>query len=83
MGTKKASKMILKNTISNKIVHRVKCNGCGKYPIIGSRFKCAVCEGFDYCEECEHKLSEKHNHPFLKIYEPKMAPVFFKCQTKK
>ena len=83
MGTKKASKMILKNTISNKIVHRIKCNGCGKYPIIGSRFKCAVCEGFDYCEECEHKLSEKHNHPFLKIYEPKMAPVFFKCQTKK
>ena len=81
-GTKRANKIILKNKI-NKIVHRVKCNGCGRYPIIGCRFKCAVCEGFDYCEECENKLSEKHNHPFLKIYEPKMAPVFFKCQTKK
>ena len=81
-GTKKANAMKLKNKI-NTIIHKIKCNGCGRYPIIGCRFKCAVCEGFDYCEECENKLSEKHNHPFLKIYEPKMAPVFFKCQTKK
>ena len=73
-----------KEKISNKIVHfGVKCDGCGKFPIIGSRFKCAVCDNFDYCEDCEEKLSEKHNHPFLKIYEPKMKPAFIKCVTRK
>ena len=73
-----------KDKISNKIMHfGVKCDGCGAYPIVGCRFKCAVCDDFDYCEGCEQKLSEKHNHPFLKIYEPKMKPIFFKCDTKK
>lgn len=60
-----------KEKISNKIVHfGVKCDGCGKYPIIGCRFKCAYCHNFDYCEDCEKKLGEKHNHPFIKIKEP-------------
>ena len=73
-----------KDKISNKIMHfGVKCDGCGAFPIVGCRFKCAVCDDFDYCEECEKKLSEKHNHPFLKIYEPKMKPIFFKCVPKK
>ncbi len=72
------------NKISDKIVHfGVKCDGCGVFPIVGCRYKCATCDNFDYCEECEKKLSEKHNHPFLKIYEPKMKPVFFKCYQKK
>ena len=86
-GTRKNAKILLKNKNkkinSFNLLHRVKCNGCGSYPIYGCRFKCAVCESFDYCEDCEMKFSEKHNHPFLKIYEPSMAPVFFKCQTKK
>ena len=70
--------------ISDKIVHfGVKCDGCGVFPIVGCRYKCAVCDNFDYCEKCESKLAEKHNHPFLKIYEPKMKPVFFKCFQKK
>ena len=73
-----------KDKISNKVMHfGVKCDGCGAYPIVGCRFKCAVCDDFDYCETCENKLSEKHNHPFLKIYEPKMNPIFFKCVPKK
>ena len=73
-----------KDKISNKIMHfGVKCDGCGAFPIVGCRFKCAVCDDFDYCEECEKKFSEKHNHPFLKIYEPKMKPIFFKCVPKK
>ena len=61
----------------------VKCDGCGTFPIIGCRFKCAVCDNFDFCEECENKLGEEHNHPFLKIYEPKMTPISFKCLEKK
>ena len=73
-----------KENASDKIMHfGVKCDGCGAFPIVGCRFKCAICDNFDYCEECEKKLSEKHNHPFLKIYEPKMNPLFFKCLTKK
>ncbi len=69
-----------KEKIANKIVHfGVKCDGCGSFPIIGCRFKCAVCNNFDYCEQCEKKFSEKHNHPFLKIYEPKMNQLYFKC----
>ena len=72
-----------KEKISNKVMHfGVKCDGCGAYPIVGCRYKCAVCNNFDYCEQCEKKLSEKHNHPFLKIYEPKMNPIFFKCIQK-
>ena len=82
------TKLILKNHFVkkdkkiNNIIHKVKCNGCGSFPIIGSRFKCGVCEGFDYCENCEKKYSNNHNHPFLKIYDPTMAPTFFKCKTK-
>lgn len=72
------------NRIADKIVHfGVKCDGCGVFPIVGCRYKCATCDNFDYCEKCENKLAEKHNHPFLKIYEPKMSPVFFKCFQKK
>ena len=84
-GTKKASLKLRKKSflqhkdLPSKIFHKVKCRECGGFPIFGIRFKCAICENFDYCEECENKLSEKHNHPFLKIYEPKMAPVYFKC----
>ena len=87
-GTKKASlKLRNKNFLQHKdlpskILHKVKCRGCGGFPIFGIRFKCAICESFDYCEECENKLSGKHNHPFLKIYEPKMTPVYFKCFSK-
>ena len=72
-----------KENVSNKIIHfGVKCDGCGKFPIVGIRYKCAVCNDFDYCEDCENKYSEKHNHPFLKIYEPKMKPAFFQIFNK-
>lgn len=56
---------------SNPVIHStVSCDGCGKFPIIGIRYKCAVCKNFDYCEKCEEKYSEEHKHPFIKIYKP-------------
>ena len=62
-----------KENDAKKIIHfGVKCDQCQKFPIIGVRFKCAVCPNFDYCEECEKKFAEKHKHAFYKIYEPKM-----------
>jgi len=42
-------------------------------PIIGNRYKCAVCEDFDYCEKCEESID--HPHPFLKIKNESQHPV--------
>ena len=63
-----------------KPVHEgICCDGCGTKNIVGCRYKCAVCHNFDYCEECEEKLSEKHLHPFIKIYNPEMKIASIKC----
>jgi len=65
-----------KENVAKKVIHHgVKCDQCQKCPIIGIRFKCAVCPDFDYCEECEKKFADKHNHAFYKIYEPKMRQL--------
>ena len=61
-----------KNENEKPIHYNYICDGCNKNPIVGCRYKCAVCEDFDYCEECEKKYSETHQHPFIKIYKPQM-----------
>ena len=62
-----------KENVAKKAIHYgVMCDKCKKIPIIGVRFKCAVCPDFDFCEECEKKFAAQHNHAFYKIYEPKM-----------
>ena len=50
----------------------VKCNGCGVTPIVGVRYKCAVCQDFDLCEKCEASSKTKHDarHKMLRIYKP-------------
>jgi len=59
--------------IENKQTHyRVTCDGCGVNPIVGARYKCAVCNDFDYCEKCEATID--HPHPFLKIKNPAHHP---------
>lgn len=69
------------NPSSEKILHfGVTCNGCGISPIEGSRFKCTVCDNFDYCEKCEERFRDEHFHPFLKIHSPNLAPVYIKCE---
>lgn len=46
-------------TLEEKPIHKlVICDGCEVFPLVGIRYKCAVCEDFDYCETCE----EKHPH---------------------
>ena len=63
-----------------KAVHSMYiCDGCGMDPIVGARYKCTVCDDFDYCEACEEKFRNEHKHPFLKIYRPSMAPIDIKC----
>jgi uncharacterized CHY-type Zn-finger protein len=51
----------------------VECDGCGIAPIRGIRYKCAVCQDFDYCAHCEENLG--HEHPFLKIRNQGGAPT--------
>ena len=47
-----------------KDVHRnVTCDDC----IAGTRYKCSICDNFDYCENCEEMYKNEHNHPFFKI----------------
>lgn len=57
-----------------QVVHQeVRCDGCQAFPIIGIRYKCAVCPDFDLCEKCENSCN--HDHPFLKIREIKHTPL--------
>lgn len=42
-------------------------------PIIGIRYKSAVTENFDFCENCE--ACKDHSGPFFKIRTPNKAPV--------
>ena len=71
------------NQNNNKKVHiGYACDGCGVNPIVGNRYKCAVCSNFDFCEECEEKNKDSHLHPFIKIYSPEIAPLDVKCEFK-
>ena len=68
----------IKNFENRKIHPGVICDGCDG-AIIGIRYKCAICDNFDYCEKCEEKYKLKHGHPLLKINSPEMCPYFIKC----
>lgn len=58
---------------TGEVVHEyVTCDGCGKKPIVGIRYKCSICHDFDFCEQCESKGD--HPHAFLKIRRPEHAP---------
>ena len=44
------------------------------FPIVGMRYKCRVCDDFDFCEACFK--SKKHKHPFSRIAEPGKSAVY-------
>ena len=68
-----------KQNVAKKVIHfGVECDQCKKFPIVGVRYKCAVCPDFDFCEDCEKKFADKHNHAFYKIYEPQMRHLIKK-----
>ena len=75
----KVNNLIKKEEPKENEHSKVICDGCGMKPIVGVRYKCTVCENFDYCENCEKTLGEAHQHPFLKIRKPELAPVQIQC----
>jgi Ca2+-binding EF-hand superfamily protein len=53
------------------VVHRgITCNACGTKPIRGVRWRCANCNDFDLCSECEATNSHIKTHIFYKIKVP-------------
>ena len=57
---------------------KIKCNIC-EMNIQGIRYLCGVCKEFNMCENCEKKEGKEHGHPLLKIRNPDLAPISFKC----
>eukprot|EP00927_Polykrikos_kofoidii_P078181 TRINITY_DN75031_c0_g1_i1.p1 TRINITY_DN75031_c0_g1~~TRINITY_DN75031_c0_g1_i1.p1 ORF type:complete len:726 (-),score=150.66 TRINITY_DN75031_c0_g1_i1:196-2373(-) len=53
------------------IHHGVVCDGCDKGPIVGPRYKCAVCDDYDLCGVCfSHKADVHPDHDFQCIATP-------------
>ena len=82
---KNTRRMGFKNTkyCQRGIVHsNVMCDGCGLLPLTGWRYKCAVCDDYDLCENCEERLAVRHNHPLIKLYYSLMQNKFEDCHLK-
>ena len=61
-------------SMSISAIHsNIKCELCSRQPIVGIRYKCAVCPNYNLCEECEEKNYETkaHPHDFLRIRDPR------------
>ena len=66
-----------RNYLNRGILHsKVMCDGCGMLPIEGWRYKCAICEDYNLCENCEERIGRKHFHPFLKLTSSVMIRQF-------
>lgn len=51
------------------VYHGVICSECrDEYGIIGVRYQCVFCEGFNLCEKCEGRLD--HAHSLVKVKVP-------------
>lgn len=71
---KKGKESSVGASVPNGSIHsNVTCDGCGVYPIVGSRFKCSVRENFDLCETCE--TSQIQPFPMIKVYTKEQAPA--------
>ncbi|KAH7340906.1 hypothetical protein B0J17DRAFT_653277 [Rhizoctonia solani] len=45
----------------------IRCDICGVYPLVGTRYKCAECPDWDVCQNCLEKASKHHpNHTFIR-----------------
>jgi len=68
------------HTLPDSVVHyRVQCDGCGKNPICGMRYKCATCDDYDLCQDCIRRAGEIHDPTHLFYPIPRSFPMG-KCQ---
>ncbi|KAL9110586.1 MAG: hypothetical protein Q9227_004944 [Pyrenula ochraceoflavens] len=59
------------NSRKDFFVHRgVQCNGCGRMPIRGIRYRCSNCSDYDLCETCEAMQVHTRTHVFYKLRIP-------------
>ncbi|KAE9610096.1 putative PB1 domain, Zinc finger, ZZ-type, Next to BRCA1, central domain-containing protein [Lupinus albus] len=57
--------------ISNGMIHRgVQCDGCGVYPIVGSRFNSKVKENFDLCSICFNTMGTVADYNRIDRFHP-------------
>ena len=68
--------LLMKNNTQNNTIHSgVKCISCGALPIKGLRYKCVICNNFNYCEKCKKNLSKEHKHPFYIFFDSRKRPI--------
>ncbi|KHJ80293.1 zinc finger, ZZ type, partial [Oesophagostomum dentatum] len=59
----------------NEAVHRnVVCDVCDAPFIVGTRYKCIVCDDFDLCQNCE-RTGVHSNHGMVRIVDPMRTHV--------
>eukprot|EP01098_Paradermamoeba_levis_P015065 TRINITY_DN7460_c0_g1_i1.p1 TRINITY_DN7460_c0_g1~~TRINITY_DN7460_c0_g1_i1.p1 ORF type:complete len:1129 (+),score=354.56 TRINITY_DN7460_c0_g1_i1:136-3387(+) len=46
------------------------CDGCGKAPIVGIRYKCVNCDEFNLCSDCQGTVEHYPLHLFLRVRFP-------------
>jgi len=59
----------------------VQCNGCSAFPIEGTRYKCEMCDDFDFCSNCYGKVQHDASHSFTTIARPMKKRWLKKCKT--
>eukprot|EP01121_Diplochlamys_sp_Union-15-3_P019691 TRINITY_DN7489_c0_g2_i1.p1 TRINITY_DN7489_c0_g2~~TRINITY_DN7489_c0_g2_i1.p1 ORF type:complete len:286 (-),score=23.16 TRINITY_DN7489_c0_g2_i1:127-984(-) len=64
-------------------IHRFRCLGCERFPIIGYRFRCTQCNNTNFCQKCFFKQIEirdhKTDHDLELILEPHREHSWVTC----
>ncbi|XP_061760630.1 dystrotelin [Nerophis ophidion] len=59
--------VLFRLSVSQKVVHNVRCHICKTFPISGLRYRCMRCVNFHLCQSCflseRHTRKHKSHHP--------------------